>query len=635
MGAFLSRLSRVAVVLGLCAGAAAVPVGGAAPAWSDSAGCRSPAPAAVAGFFDGALPGGLRREGVPGAVVSVVSGGRTVFAKGYGLADVARGVGFDASRSLVRIASITKLFTWTAVMQQVQAGRLDLDVDVNRYLRTFTIPATFAAPVTLRTLMGHTAGFEDRFVGTGARTAAEVPPLGEYLAAHVPARVRPPGEVSAYSNYGAALAGYIVSQVSGEPFDRYVQRHLLDPLKMGHSTAAEPVPGPLAADLARSYLPGAVPVPFTFDPMTPDGSISATAADMAHFMIAHLGGGRFGDAAILDPATAALMFQRSSGNDPRLGGYAHGFQDRVFNGHRVLMHDGGWEGFLSVLMLVPGCDLGVFVSVNGVADAGLQKVIDGFFDRFAPAGAVPDSPGPVPPPGTRPAAPLAGLYERTRHGESTIEKILVLLGPARVAVRGDGVVRFQDKDWSPQADGAYALADGSDRLVFLSGAGGRRYVATDRGSAFELMSVWRTPAVNLPVLLVFAVVALSVLAVPVAGVWRRARRRPVRTGGAWRVARWLGAGACGAGLGFLVALGVWLSGDTDGFLFGAPVGFRVLFVVPVVVLAMAGAAAVLTVRGWRGPGAGVVARVHQVVVLAGLSGLVWFLWQWNLIGWRF
>jgi CubicO group peptidase (beta-lactamase class C family) len=637
-----TRLFRRAcrMALGLFIGAVVVPVlDPVAPAaWSSPAGCRNPTPAALAGFFDNALPGRLTHDHVPGAVVSVVSGGRAMFAKGYGLADVERGVAFAPSRSLVRIGSITKLFTWTAVMQQVQAGRLDLNADVNRYLRTFKIPATYPEPVTLRTLMNHTAGFEDRVIGTGARTSADVPPLGEYLAHHMPARIRPPGEISAYSNYGAALAGYIVSQVSGEPYDRYVQRHLLEPLAMAHSTATEPIPTSLAADLAHSYNSDTEPprsVPFTFDPMEPDGSISATATDMANFMIAFLNHGRFGDNTILTSATASQMFQRSFAADPRVGGYAHGFKDRTINGHRVLMHDGSWEGFESALMLVPGCDLGVFMSTNGTGGVDTLGLTYDFFDRFTPAPAVPDS-DPAPRSTSRLAAapPRTGFYERTRHNESTIEKLLVLLGPARLTMHSDHAVHFQGKDWAPQGNGLYAQKDGSDHLVFLTGTHGQRYLATDE-TAYQLMTTWQTPTFNLPVLLAFTVIALSALAVPLTALWRRILRRPVATTATWRVARSLAGGAATLGLGFLVLLEVELLGDTGGFLYSVPPGFRALLVAPLIMLAMTGAAAVCTIVGWRGSGAGTTARIHQVTLFAGLSALAWFLWQWNLLGWQF
>jgi CubicO group peptidase (beta-lactamase class C family) len=506
-------IRRALLAAAVLAGSVALPLAGpvVTPAWAapvTPAGCVAPTPAALAGFFDAALPGRLAHDRVPGAVVSVVSGDRTVFAKGYGISEAEHGVAFDPARSLVRIASITKPFTWTAVMQQVEAARLDLDADVNTYLKDFKVPATYRRPVTLQTLMNHTSGFEDRVIGIAARSAAEVPPLGDFLAANMPARIRPPGEVTAYSNYGAALAGFIVSQVSGERYDQYVRRHILEPLGMAHSTATEPVPTALAADLARSYDSATnppKPVPFTLDRLTPDGSVSATAADLARFMLAHLNGGQLAGRRILGPAAEAQMQQSSFAADPRLGGYAHGFMERRINGHRVLMHDGSWEGFESALILIPGCKLGVFVSTNGTG--GIDSVIDlipRFFDRFAPRPAVPDAvAAPAPAPGMAKATLQPGFYEPARHNESTVEKLVNLLGPMRLKVDGDGTVRFKGKQWRPKGGGLYAPADGSDHLVALTGPDGIRYVASD-GPTYQLLRPVETPTFNLAVLLVVA-----------------------------------------------------------------------------------------------------------------------------------
>ncbi|HEV7649842.1 MAG TPA: serine hydrolase domain-containing protein [Actinophytocola sp.] len=601
------------------------PPASAAPA----PGCATATPAALADFFDRELPDRLRHDRVPGAVVSVVSGRDTVFAKGYGMADAEHGVAFSPSRSLVRIASITKLFTWTAVMQQVEAGRLDLDVDVNRYLKAFKIPATFPKPVTLRDLMDHTAGFEERIIGTAARTAADMPALEEFLADDMPARIRPPGEVAAYSNYGAALAGYIVGQVSGESYEDYVRRHLLDPLGMTHSTAAQPVPAGLARDLASSVdSDEREHIPFEFDTLPPDGSISATADDMAKFMIAHLHPHGSG---ILTDATAERMHTRSFAADPRLGGFAHGFMDRPMNGHRVLMHDGSWEGFESVLVMVPDCDLGLFVSANGTG--GIESVTDlmpKFFDRFVPEQ---HAPAPTAAGSSSVTGPRAGFYLPARHNESTVEKLNTLLGPVRLTVGDDGVVHFKGKDWTAHGDGVYRLADGSDRLMFLDGADGRRYVATD-GPAYQLMSPDETLPVNLVVLLVFAVPALTALAVPIAALVRGLRHRPVTTSGTWRLGRGLAAGAAGLGVAFLVGLTAVVLGESGEFLYAVPANFRLLLAVPIVILAAATGAIACTIRGWRG-NAGLLARIHQVTLLAGIAALVWFLWQWNLIGWQF
>src|SRR5688500_9479093 len=127
-----ARRTAAGLVLGCLA---ALLVGAAAtPAWSaavDTAACATATPEALAEFFDATVPGRLGPDSAPGVVVSVVAGDTTAFAKGYGQADVDRNVPFDAGRTLVRIGSVTKLFTWTAVMQLVQDGRLDLDTDVN------------------------------------------------------------------------------------------------------------------------------------------------------------------------------------------------------------------------------------------------------------------------------------------------------------------------------------------------------------------------------------------------------------------------------------------------------------------------------------------------------------------------
>jgi hypothetical protein len=280
--------------------------------------------------------------------------------------------------------------------------------------------------------------------------------------------------------------------------------------------------------------------------------------------------------------------------------------------------------------MVPDCDLGMFVSANGTG--GIDSVGDllpKFFDRFAPKQDAPGTTTGSP----SVTGPQAGFYMPARHNKSTIEKVNTLLGPVRLSVGDDGVVHFKGKDWTSRGHGVYEPADGSDRLVFLDGTDGRRYVATD-GPAYQLMSSDETLPVNLVVLLVFAVAALTALAVPIAALVRRLRRRPVTTSRTWRLGRGLAAGAAGLGVVFLLGLTAVVLGESGEFLYGVPTNFRLLLAVPIVILAAAAGAIACTIRGWRG-GAGVLARIHQVTLLAGTAALVWFLWQWNLIGWQY
>src|SRR5215210_8891384 len=253
-------------------------------------------------FLDGVMSAQLESHHIPGATVAVVKDGELFFAKGYGYANLKNREPVVADETLFRVGSVGKSFTATAVMQLVERGRLDLHADVNTYLGDFTIPDTYPQPITLHHLLTHTAGFEERLKGIKARTADDMRPLGEYLAEDMPARVRPPGTFAAYDNYGLSLAGYIVEQVSGMPYDRYVEENILEPLDMRHSTTRQPPPPELAGNTAVGYTyenGGYEAKGFEFYNIAPAGSMSATATDMAHFMIAHLQGGRYGDERVL------------------------------------------------------------------------------------------------------------------------------------------------------------------------------------------------------------------------------------------------------------------------------------------------------------------------------------------------
>src|SRR5215210_4401553 len=193
-------------------------------------------PAEMKAFLDEELGREMEKHHIAGAAVSVVKDGKLFFAKGYGDADLENGIPVDPERTNFRIGSLAKLFTWTAVMQLAEQGKLDLNADINSYL-DFRIPDTYPQPITLKNLMTHTSGFEDRYYERLAKDPNDLMPPREWLISHMPARVSQPGDVAAYSSYGAALAGYIVARVSGEPYDQYIQEHILNPLGMVHTTA--------------------------------------------------------------------------------------------------------------------------------------------------------------------------------------------------------------------------------------------------------------------------------------------------------------------------------------------------------------------------------------------------------------
>jgi CubicO group peptidase (beta-lactamase class C family) len=242
----------------------------------------------VAAFFDAAVPAGMAKYNVPGATVSVVSDGDLVFAKGYGYADIETDIPVDPEKTLFHIGSVSKLFTWTAIMQQVEKGTIDLDADINTYLKDFSIPETYPGqPVTMRHLMTHTAGFEETEVHFTVAEREDLYSYRIYCEENIPSLVHPPGTVTSYSNYGATLAGVILEDVTGVPYAEYVQENILTPLGMKDTIVSYPKAPEKDTDTASGYQytggkntanPDLVVV------VDPAGTISAPATDMAKFI---------------------------------------------------------------------------------------------------------------------------------------------------------------------------------------------------------------------------------------------------------------------------------------------------------------------------------------------------------------
>jgi CubicO group peptidase (beta-lactamase class C family) len=332
-------------------------------------------------FTDGVMNSLMQRDDVPGAVVAVVIDGDLFFSKGYGVTDIESSTPVDPALTLFRPGSVSKLFTWTAVMQLVEQDLISLDADVNTYI-DFTIPDTYAEPVTMAHLMTHTAGFEDVFADLFKIEQDAMPDLETYIKTNLPARVFPPGQIGAYSNYGTALAGYIVEQVSGVSFEEYVEQNILSPLGMDNSTFRQPLPESLAPNLSKGYnfLEGRyIQGGFEYVSAAPAGALSASGEDMARFMIAHMQNGQLDGNRILEGETAIQMQEQLFTPDPRFEGMAHGFFRTMMNNKLVLSHAGDTFLFHSNLFFIPEENVGVYISTNGTAGA---YTVEGFTNAF-------------------------------------------------------------------------------------------------------------------------------------------------------------------------------------------------------------------------------------------------------------
>ena len=490
----------------------------------------------VDAWLDGFLPYALSSGDIAGAVVIVVKDGQVLTEKGYGFADVKTRRPVDPKTTLFRPGSVSKLFTWTAVMQLVEAGKIDLDADVNRYL-DFKIPPYRGQPVTMRDLMTHTAGFAETIKYLFPAKASDVLPLRTMVSRWTPNRIFPPGETPAYSNYGAALAGYIVQRVSGEPFDAYIERHIFAPLGMAHSSFRQPLPPALLANVSSAYLRASTGArPYEFVGPAPAGSLAATGDDMSHFMLAHLANGTYNGQRILSDATAREMHAPQAEHTPPLPGMALGFYHEDRDGHVIIGHAGDTEAFHSDVHLLLNDGVGLFISMNsagkdGAAHTVRGALLDAFMDRYYPLRASPD---PTVASAKADAAKMVGTYWSSRRVDSGFLRLINLLNQTKITTKADGTLVVPDyKDdagaplvWHEVAPFVWKDASGHHMMAAALKDGKVTRIGFDFTAAFmelqpvpfAMNSTWNMP-------LLFAMVAVLLLVVLLWPIQALVRRR--------------------------------------------------------------------------------------------------------------
>lgn len=511
----------------------------------------------------------LQREDIAGAVVVVVKDGKILVSKGYGYADFKKRTPVSPEATLFRPGSISKTFTWTAVMQLVEHGKLDLDRDINDYL-DFQVPHTFGRPVTLRNLMTHTAGFEEVIKDLMVNRPDDLPSLQAFVKTHQPKQIYAPGTIPAYSNYGADLAGYIVEHVSGLPFEQYIQQNIFGPLGMTRATFVQPLPDPLKPMMSNGYSVASEDAKaFELVPPepAPDGSLSVTGENMAHFMIAHLQNGRYGDSRILQQQTAEMMHARQFGMNPAINGMAFGFYEESRNGLRIIGHGGDLNYFHSDMHLVLDKGLGFFVSYNSAGKGDLDPrtaLWQEFLNRYFPFSSPPAEAAEK-----QPVDSVSGKYLSSRRAQTTIMKSLwLVLAEPSVSHAPDGTLQVdsmkdfagQPKRWLPIGGTKFREVGGQELLVFKPDASGRMQMFTEdpieifqRVGWDENKTVWST-ALGF-VALVFA---LTLLLWPVGALLRRHYKHPLALNRTDRMLRLLVKLSCAVDLAALIAFAVIL-----------------------------------------------------------------------------
>lgn len=611
--------------------------------------------AGLEAFLDGFIEGQMIEHNIMGVTLAVVQEGETILLKGYGYADRESRVPVDPSKTLFRPGSTAKLLTWTTVMQLVEQGILDLDTDITNYL-DFEIPAslygqnskTLVEPITLRHLMTHTAGFEDSGQGLFVLSDHDLVSLEVYLKSSIPARVFPPGEVMAYSNYGTALAGYIVALASGLSFDDYVEQNIFKPLQMEHSTFRQPLPDQLAPKMAEAYrFSGGNYHQGSFEYISgqPAGSLSSTANDMARFMIAHLQLGRFEDRRILEEKSAREMQSRQFTHHPMQDGMTLGFIEQTINSRRTIGHGGNTFLFATGCWLLPAENVGVFISYNGGTGLEREAFIRAFMDRYFPEHTGSDL--VAPPDSFERSLDFTGSYQPNRANFSTFEKLLGVLSTTRVALNEEGFLTVNFLGFPQQfaeiEPGVYqnrfsGRSDLVNRLVFVPNHDGVMMMCAE-GPVFTMTRTpWYGTATTAGLLTVmnFLLVATALAGWSYAGLGRLFRREKSNAPRAALAARLTAA------LYFILVL-IFLAGfvgiiaDLDPA-FGVPRIFMEdsgaldsLLVLPYLIAIAAVALLAFTLMAWVKGFFNLSARVHYSVIALSSIGLILVMLYTNLL----
>jgi CubicO group peptidase (beta-lactamase class C family) len=485
-------------------------------------------------WLDGYMPYALDTGDIAGAVVAVVKDGTILTERGYGFSDVAKRTPVDPKLTLFRPGSVSKLVTWTAVMQLVEQGKIDLDADVNQYL-DFKIPLREGKPVTMRNLMQHVAGFEEQAKNIMSEDPKS-PGFESLLKQWVPERVFVAGGTPAYSNYGASLAGYIVQRLSGESFDDYLDKHIFAPLDMKHSSFRQPLPADLAPLMSKGYLQASgEPHAFEFVGPAPAGSLSSPGEDMAHFMIAHLQNGEYNGNRILRAETAEMMHNSPLTLLPPLNRMELGFFETNINGREVIGHLGDTQNFHTSLHLFLKERTGLYVSFNSLGKEGAAGGLRGalfadFADRYFPGDEkdtrVDDKTAAVH------AAMMKGHWVNSRGSQSNFIAALGLLGQTKASVDGKGKLVLpilglngKPREWVETAPFLWRDTGSHDRLAAKVVDGKIVRFSFDEISPFMVFARapwYRNSAWLIPLLCAgVAAFALTALMWPITAIVRR------------------------------------------------------------------------------------------------------------------
>ncbi|MHA4119093.1 serine hydrolase [Bacillus cereus] len=346
-------------------------------------------PKDVEAFTNKVIPEKMKKENAAGVALVVVKDNQILFQKGFGFSDKEKNTPIDPKKTVFRLASISKVFTASAVMQLVEQGKIDLNKDIVNYMGGLKYQNNMGEPVTMEHLLTHTTGFdyvdprpEDIHYQENDYTM-----LKDYVEDNMPTVVRKPGDTYTYDNFASMLQGYIVQNLTNTPFYKYMAKNIFYPLEMHNSSFV--MTNFIKEKLATGYDAKGNAIPFyqTRPTDMPQGSMFSTGSDVANFMIAQLNDGKFKNNQILQKETVEDMQKTKFALHPKYPNMTYGFEffsPQSHNGQYVFGKGGNIPGFSSLMWLIPEHKIGVFVVTNKDSSALPVEVFDDFMNQYFP-----------------------------------------------------------------------------------------------------------------------------------------------------------------------------------------------------------------------------------------------------------
>ena len=459
--------------------------------------------------LDSLMLKGMKKFQVPGAIVAIVHQNKYLYHQGYGLANQASGEPIHRDSTSFRIASITKTFTAIAAMQLVEQGKLNLNQEIGAYLPDRNFSFLKSEPFTMHQLLTHTAGFDISDIGDAARTPEEIISLEDLARYHMPKQAFEPGSVHAYSNFGFALAGYLIQLISEQPYEEFIQEQIFAKLGMNNSSLKQPLPRKLKQlqAVGHQYYK---PIAEEFSNIVPAGGINSTAKDLSHYLLALLNQGKFNGQQILSPESLDQITSQQYGSQDTQFGIGYSFFEGNRMGRRSLEHGGSLPGFVSSLILIPETGTGIFVAQNS------RKGAEGFCHTISTQvlnSLIKEKVNlhPLPSPFrnlSQAAKNYTGLYRQMNYPKHSFEKVYRLFGQYNaefpVEYKGDNMLYFRNIPFVEVEKNLFQINDSVStwKIQFLTNKTGRGTGFFNGIISYERINWYESHKVTQPAMLI-------------------------------------------------------------------------------------------------------------------------------------